>query len=86
MDKITKLPQQFQICQTCEELFDDGKYYVSTLDYNKLKSSHEGLVEAAKSWLQHLESHISDLEPGYDEIIALQKLIKAADGEQNELD
>ena len=70
-------PQQFQICQTCEELFDDGKYYVSTLDYNKLRSSHDELLEALKEAMQW--NWLDDDIP-QDIIAKCEKAIQKAEG------
>lgn len=85
--KHTKLPWRVREACKSDIMDSENNFLISVLDEANAEyicravNSYEGLVEAAKSWLQHLESHISDLEPGYYEIIALQKLIKAADGE-----
>ncbi len=70
-------PTELLICQTCEELFDDGKYYVSTLDYNALKSSHDELLEATKLGKLLAETCISQGFNGESTIKVLNKLDQA---------
>lgn len=52
---MKRTPTEYLICQTCEELFDDGKYYISTLDYNNLQSTLEKVEKQKREILEALQ-------------------------------